>query len=226
MGKLKEMNLWHDTHPRSGAENMAVDQLLLENISDIPTLRFYSWKSPSVSFGYFESLSAARSIFNDEKLDFIRRWTGGGIVDHRIDHTYTIVIPSSHPWACLRGAESYRFIHQAVAEALNENGIECELTSENTGDGSATCFANPVAYDIVTPAGKKLAGAGQKRTRHGLLHQGSVIEIKDGAIWQDSLTRFLTESATPWTPDESFFEAVNNLAESRYATQEWLKKRP
>jgi len=205
---------------------MAADQLLLETVSDLPILRFYYWDRPSVSIGYFESLANARAIFNDDKLDHIRRWTGGGIVDHRIDLTYTLAIPRTHPWATLRGAESYRIIHEAVAAALNETGTNCKLISENSGNGSAACFANPVAYDIVTPAGDKLAGAGQKRTRHGLLHQGSVIGITDKSGWQASFTRLLAESVIPWTPEVSFFNAVNELAASRYGTQEWIEKCP
>ena len=222
---LTELNLYHDPLPRSGAVNMAIDQLLLETISDLPVLRFYSWNRPSVSFGYFESLATARAIFNDKELDFIRRWTGGGIVDHRIDLTYTLAIPRTHPWATLRGAESYRIIHEAVATALNETETDCKLISENTGDGSAACFANPVTYDIVTPTGEKLAGAGQKRTRHGLLHQGSVIGITDKSKWLESFTRSLTESVIPWTPEASFFDVANELAASRYAAQEWIEKR-
>lgn len=226
MENLTELNLWHDSPPRSGASNMAMDQLLLENISDLPALRFYCWDRPSVSFGYFESLATARAIFNGDNLDYIRRWTGGGIVDHRTDLTYTLAIPRNHPWATLRGAESYRIIHEAAAAALNETGTNCKLISENSGNNSVACFANPVAYDIVTPAGDKLAGAGQKRTRHGLLHQGSVIGITDTSKWQQSFTHFLTESVIPWTPEVSFFTAVNELATSRYGTQEWIEKRP
>jgi lipoate-protein ligase A len=226
METLAELNLWHDLLPRSGALNMAMDQLLLETISDLPVLRFYSWDRPSVSFGYFESLDRAHTTFNDLKRDFIRRWTGGGIVDHCIDLTYTLAIPRSHPWAALRGAESYQIIHEAVAKALNETGTTCELISENTGNGSAACFANPVTHDIVTPTGDKLAGAGQKRTRHGLLHQGSVIGITELTKWKESFAHSLTRSVTPWTPGVSFFDRADDLAEFRYATQGWINKRP
>jgi lipoyl(octanoyl) transferase len=223
---LERLHLWHDLYPRSGALNMAIDQLLLETITDHPILRFYTWESPTISLGYFESLTNARNFFPDKKLDLIRRWTGGGIVDHRIDTTYTLAIPHSHPWAKLHGAESYRLIHQSVAKALNQSGIICTLTPQSTGDGSPTCFTNPVTHDIITPSGKKLAGAGQKRTRHGLLHQGSVIGINHLPQWQQSFTQSLTKSTELWTPEVSFFERANKLALTRYATPEGLTKRP
>ncbi len=225
MEKLTEILLWHDSPPRSGAMNMAVDQFLLEQISTLPVLRFYAWDRPSVSFGYFDSLAKARAIFYDDQLDYIRRWTGGGIVDHRNDLTYTLAIPRSHPWSAMRGAESYQIIHHAVAMALKMTGLECELITKNSGDGNAACFTNPVAYDIVNSVGKKLAGAGQKRTRHGLLHQGSVIGITDIAHWQECFTQSLTESTIAWTPEVSFFNTANELVTQRYGTQEWLEKR-
>ena len=225
MEPLTKLNVWNDPDPRSGAMNMAVDQLLVERISTTPILRFYTWVSPSVSFGYFESLATAQAAFKDPNLCFVRRWTGGGVVDHRIDLTYTLAIPRSHPWATLRGAESYRIVHEAVAKALNETGTKCSLISEDTGNGSATCFTNPVAYDIVTPAGAKLAGAGQKRTRYGLLHQGSVIGITDKEKWQSSFQNTLAQSATHWSPEVSFLEQANEIAASRYGAQEWLEMR-
>jgi len=223
---LEELNIWHDSTSRSGAFNMAIDQLLLEQTADLPLLRFYSWNEPTISFGYFDSLTIARKTFNDKNLNFIRRWTGGGIVDHRTDLTYTIIIPSTHEWSRLKGAESYRFIHQAIALALQETGTHCQLTTEDTGDGSSTCFTNPVTHDIISPAGKKLAGAGQKRTRHGLLHQGSIIGIANTSQWQKHFTKKLSKSTTPWFPENSLISAANDLATSRYLSQEWINKRP
>lgn len=226
MRSLSELKTWQDAIPRSGVMNMAIDQLLLEEISDTPILRFYNWKSPSVSLGYFESLATTQEIFYGENLDFIRRMTGGGIVDHRHDLTYTLAIPRSHPWATLRGAESYHLIHQSAAKALNVTGTHCILTPVNTGNGSASCFDNPVAYDIITPAGDKLAGAGQRHTRQGLLHQGSVIGITDEQSWRDSFISFLADRVIPWSPKIDFTTRATHIAATRYARPEWLERQP
>ena len=222
---LEKIHLWNDTIPRSGELNMAIDQLLLETIQEFPILRFYQWSSPSVSLGYFESLATAKANFPEDNLQFIRRWTGGGIVDHRIDITYTLAIPRNHPWARLPGAESYRIIHLAVAKALNQLGAKCNLTTQNEGDGASTCFTNPVTHDIITPTGEKLAGAGQKRTRYGLLHQGSVICNSDKAQWRNALVQSIAESSILLSPDTKFLELANQLTHSRYSTAEWLNKR-
>ena len=228
MKPLSDLLIWNDAQARCGTLNMAIDEALLRSISELPILRFYSWSRPSVSFGYFESLADAQRAFppaQGSTLDYIRRWTGGGIVDHRIDLTYTLAIPRSHPMATLRGAESYSIIHQIVADALKLQGVKCTVIAENTGAGSHACFENPVAYDIVTPTGAKLAGAGQKRSRYGLLHQGSVVGIKNLSQWQHDFSQCLSQAASPWTPSATTLEMASTLNQEKYATPEWLNKR-
>jgi lipoate-protein ligase A len=65
-------------------------------------------------------------------------------------------------------------IHGALAEALVAEGIDARLSLGERQTGAALCFHNPVGHDLVDGAGRKLAGAGQRRTKSGLLHQGSV----------------------------------------------------
>jgi len=227
MPVFSDLLLWNDPSARSGEENMAIDELLLNQISDHPLLRIYQWNQPSISFGYFETLASAKASFPEhgQPLNYIRRWTGGGIVDHRIDLTYTLIIPRSHPMASLRGAESYRIIHEAVAAALNAQAIPCQVIPANTGNGAAACFANPVAYDITSSDGAKLAGAGQKRSRYGLLHQGSVIGIKDKLQWQKDFVTQLTKNAHIWQPAAELLHQATELSAKKYATEEWRMKR-
>ncbi len=223
---IKQINVWHDSVHRSGEQNMAVDELLMSSVSDLSVVRFYLWGNPTVSFGYFYKLEEAKQAFeNTEQLNYVRRWTGGGVVDHRIDLTYTLVIPKCHPLANLRGAESYRIIHVAVASALSAQGVSCEVIVENAGDGSAACFENPVAYDIVSGEGNKLAGAGQKRSRYGLLHQGSVAGVKDTVRWQQDFLKAIASETLKWQPDSKLLDESVNLAQEKYQTDAWLKKR-
>jgi len=231
---IESLQIWHDPIPRSGALNMAIDQILLEHYSNTPILRFYGWENPTISFGYFQSLEVTKEHFPDEGLEFIRRATGGGSVDHRIDLTYTLIIPSSHPLANTRGAMSYKIIHTAVANSLNSIGIPCILTSSTPAPtkNSTACFTRPVAHDIINHQGEKLAGAGQKRSRKGLLHQGSVIGISDSYLWKKQFIKELTPSAISWSPEVSFSSEVSfrqitqELAKLRYASTEWSNKHP
>ena len=73
---------------------MAIDEALLEAVT-IPSIRFYRWNSPALSFGYFGKFSDVAEYATER--DLVRRWTGGGIVFHGDDLTYSIVIPASDP---------------------------------------------------------------------------------------------------------------------------------
>lgn len=171
MAVFEQLQVWLDPVKRPGPEAMAVDEWLLET-SEAPVLRIYSWLGEWGSIGYFGKLSAARAAFPE--IDWVRRWTGGGTVDHRADWTYTLVAPAGFGIAGMRGAESYRIVHEALALALRDEGIDVSLSAGTDLTGAALCFDNPVGHDLMDPAGRKLAGAGQRRTRRGFLHQGSV----------------------------------------------------
>ncbi|MBT8038156.1 MAG: hypothetical protein KJO21_11480 [Verrucomicrobiae bacterium] len=219
------LEFWRDDVARTGAENMAVDQLLMERMGTHPILRVYGWCEPTVSLGYFLALADARASFPSDDLVYVRRWTGGGIVDHRIDATYTLVIPRGHALSMARGAESYRVIHQALTDTLVELGEVARLTPVSEGAGGLACFDNPVAYDITNDTGQKIAGAGQRRTRYGLLHQGSVVAGDDAVDLGESFSSVLSDDVVEWIPDEMFFEDAGRLARSRYATDAWLHKK-
>lgn len=165
------MRVWDDDLPRGGPEAMAIDEWLLESCEE-PLLRIYRWSGEWGSLGYFGEIASARSAFPG--LQWVRRRTGGGVVDHREDWTYTIIDPAGGPLARAKGDESYRLIHEALAAALNDCGIECRLSAGEGGNDVLACFQNPVRMDVLDANGKKIAGAGQRRTQCGLLHQGSV----------------------------------------------------
>ena len=111
------------------AFNMALDEVLLENISQIgkPVLRFYGWTEPAATFGYFQKFSEVERATLLRPL--IRRPTGGGIVPHDADWTYSFVVPPNHEWHLLKAIESYRRIHEWIQSAFAKLKIETELAS-------------------------------------------------------------------------------------------------
>jgi lipoate-protein ligase A len=210
------LRVWCDPVARSGPECMAVDELLLQGLDEEPVLRFYDWEGAWVSVGYFGDLEAAREVFG-ESVSLVRRWTGGGVVDHRDDITYSLMIPRDHAVAKQRGVESYAAIHAAVVEALGACGVEAHLIAVDGEGDSAQCFEKPVAWDVVDAAGNKLAGAGQRRTRWGLLHQGSV-QLDGGAEegFRKAFSEALAEKVLPWSPETSVLSQAADLAEEKY----------
>lgn len=216
---FQSLKVWRDEVPKSGPESMAVDEWLMQSVGDTAILRLYSWDGDWASLGYFQSLAEARGIFG-EGVNYVRRWTGGGIVDHRQDVTYTLVIPRSHELAGKRGNESYCAIHREIARCLGEGGIACDLTPVDSTHESSACFEKPVAWDLLGEDGRKLAGAGQRRSRQGVMHQGSVAADQEslhelGQFLADECLEFEVGAERPWA------ERV-----MKYASSSWLERIP
>src|SRR5213595_1536338 len=89
---FSSLHIYHDNSPHSAAMNMAIDEALLEHAT-VPSIRFYRWHSPALSFGYFGKFAHVACYAGQR--DLVRRWTGGGIVFHGDDLTYSIVIPAN-----------------------------------------------------------------------------------------------------------------------------------
>ena len=207
----------HDPEPHAAALNMAIDEALLLTARD-PTLRLYHWVEPAVSFGYFGKWTEVQRAWPNR--DAVRRWTGGGIVPHGDDITYSLIVPSAHPFARLGPLESYRAIHEALAVALGS----ASLATRAAPKISEACFENAVQHDVVV-AGKKIAGAAQRRSKLGLLHQGSIQPVDDVARVARALRKSLAPrvAATPLTPQTMMTAA--RLVNERYGTRAWLQRR-
>jgi lipoyl(octanoyl) transferase len=155
------------------AFNMALDEALLEAMPRLrrPVLRFYSWTRPAASFGYFQRHAEVERLTPLRPL--VRRPTGGGIVPHEADWTYSLVFPASHHWYAIAAVESYRRVHQWVKAAFAGLDIQTELAGPAHRLAPGQCFVGYVQFDLLW-RGQKIAGAAQRRRRDGLLIQGSV----------------------------------------------------
>ncbi|MEO8044244.1 MAG: lipoate--protein ligase family protein, partial [Spartobacteria bacterium] len=163
---LFERLLVHDDRGAADAAlNMAIDEALLEEAS-LPTLRFYGWRRPSFSFGYFGKFADVAA--EGAQRDIVRRWTGGGSVLHGEDLTYALVTPAKETSAALGPTSIYAALHAAIRDALLISGQNAELAAAAAPKVSDACFANPVRDDVML-LGRKIAGAAQRRTRGGFL---------------------------------------------------------
>ncbi len=219
---LQSLNLWCDPLPRSGYENMAADELLSRRGE--AWLRIYGWAKPAVSFGYFDTTAEARRLFPGDDVEYIRRWTGGGIVDHRIGYTYTLTLPAVPGYMYPTSAYLYKWIHGALAVALAESGVECTLLTSDAPDGGRACWASPVESDIVDARGQKLAGAGQRRYKGAVLHQGLIQQCEPREGWPQILAANLAprvvvvQGAEPYP---GFNDDLARLCSEKYLTPEW-----
>jgi len=159
--------------PDTAAPNMALDAALLEAGPDLPgpVLRFYEWTEAAASFGYFQRYAEVEQMTSLRPL--VRRPTGGGLVPHDMDWTYSLTVPPGHAWYLLSATESYRQMHEWLCAAFARLGVVCELAPACKKSGPGQCFVGYEKFDVLWQ-GRKIAGAAQRRTRTGLLIQGSV----------------------------------------------------
>jgi lipoyl(octanoyl) transferase len=229
MSIVAELDVDHDGPPRSAAMNMAIDEALLE-CAKIPSIRFYRWTSPALSFGYFGKFVDVATYATQR--DVVRRWTGGGIVFHGDDLTYSVVIPARHVVFSESSMSIYEKIHRSLRNALVANGERAELACvagvadaavSNCGYNGA-CFANPVHADVMVN-GRKVAGAAQRRGRAGLLHQGSIqyVDIANGLA--ERFARELCDVPCAGLLSEAVLERARQIAEHKYQTVDWLRRR-
>lgn len=202
---------------------MAVDQAWLE-LSTVPVLRVYDWNTSTVTIGYAQSVAKLGDALPEWPV--IRRWTGGGVVLHESDETYSVIVPACHPWAETRPLDSYREIHAALAEGLNAAGVQgCRLAGPDDLIENPFCFVAPALHDVVR--GKvKVAGAGQRRGKLGLLHQGSVQQvIVPAEFWRQWATGLTRELHVVEQLPDSVATRARELAEKRYSLKSWLMER-
>jgi lipoate-protein ligase A len=182
---------------------MALDEALLEAAPSLgrAVLRFYSWTERAASFGYFQRYAEVEALTPLRPL--VRRPTAGGLVPHDADWTYSLVFPANHSWYALRAAESYRGAHTWVKAALSRLGLAVQLAPRRCKSQAGQCFSGYEESDLLW-RGRKIAGAAQRRTREGLLIQGSVQPPPVGlarADWHGAM-----RAAAPFDPPVQWLE--------------------
>jgi lipoate-protein ligase A len=212
------------------ALNMALDEALLENAAHIgkPVLRFYGWNEPAATFGYFQKFSEVERATHLRPL--IRRPTGGGIVPHDADWTYSFAVPPNHEWHLLKAEESYRRIHEWIRDAFTKLKIETELAPDAKKSLPGQCFVGHEKFDLLWH-GKKIAGAAQRRNKSGLLIQGSI--QSPTKITRDDFENAMRIVAEEnfkihWQknlPDEKLRARANELARQKYSQDGYNQKR-
>src|SRR5436309_9775807 len=118
-GLFAALDIYYDDDEHSAAMNMAIDEALLDSVA-IPSIRFYRWQSPALSFGYFGKFTDVAGYVGER--DLVRRWTGGGIVFHGEDLTYSIVVSANDSVFGESSVTIYERVHRALCDALNSNG--------------------------------------------------------------------------------------------------------
>lgn len=209
---------------------MAWDAALLEAAPQVgaPVLRFYGWTEPAATFGYFQHFADIDRLTTLRPI--IRRPTGGGLVPHDRDWTYSLAFPPADPWYALKAVESYRRVHEWVQSAFAVCRVSTELSPSAVKETPGQCFIGAEQFDVLLDA-KKIAGAAQRRTRDGLLIQGS-IQPPPGIPRETFERAMLDVARQQWNvgweelqPDAALLERVANLVEAKFSRREFNARR-
>ncbi|MCI0744728.1 MAG: hypothetical protein L0Y58_04905 [Verrucomicrobia subdivision 3 bacterium] len=215
----------------SAAYNMALDEALLscvEKCGASPIFRFYSWSEPAASFGYFQRYAEVAAATPLRPL--VRRPTGGGIVPHGRDWTYSLCVPPSHAWYRLKALDSYRQIHQWIRVAFEILGIRARLAPTRRVSAPGQCFAGAEQFDVLF-RNCKIAGAAQRRTQDGLLIQGSIQPPAeaDRDAWERAICGRAAEEWSVqwavWQPPSDVERQAAALAANKYSKDHYNQHR-
>jgi lipoate-protein ligase A len=205
---------------------MALDEAALVHAPEgAAVLRFYRWAGPALTFGYSQSWAAARAAAQSAGIpesQAIRRSTGGGIVFHDGDITFSLVFP----WPRLSApGEIYEKVHRGALQGLRASGLDASLWPGKAPARQAACFSGPETSDLVDGRGRKLLGGALRRRLGRGLYQGSL-----RVPWRDGLEAAIQQGLSrQWggvTPgfEEAWLEAVGDLA-GKYASDSWNRRR-
>ncbi len=217
---------------------MALDETLLEIVAGfgLPILRFYGWTEPAATFGHLQKYSIVASTTVLRPL--IRRPTGGGMVPHDADWTYSFVVPPDHEWYALPAVESYQRMHAWIQSAFTSLHVVTELApvaqkpmiSNEIRLAPGACFVGHEQFDLMWQ-GRKVAGAAQRRNRCGLLIQGSLQpprQISRGD-WQKAMIEVAQAQANvEWEQlslHQQWLDRAGELASTKYSQESYNQKR-
>lgn len=171
-----------DTGIGSAQENMDYDAELFKTLHNRqrPLLHLYSWKRPSITYGYFiRKENFFKPDCEIEERDIAKRPTGGGIIFHNGDLAFSLLVPSNHPAFSSDVFANYASVNACVAEIMKDLCIEkvSLIQDENVEPEDRIsrnfCMAKITKYDVVLN-GRKIGGSAQRMNRSGFLHQGSI----------------------------------------------------
>ncbi len=148
-----------------------------------PRMEWWTWERPTISLGFLQPALAVNALGRP----VVRRPTGGGAILHDQEWTYSALVPRAHPRLGGTLDAATRALTTIVARALaSAYGIVVDAappTEADAGAGAAAvllagepraCFARCRGYELAV-GGRKLMGSAQRRGRHVLLQQGSLL---------------------------------------------------
>ena len=150
---------------------------------------------------------------------------------HDGDWTYSLAFPINNEWYSLSATDSYRRVHEWIRAAFARLNFTTELAPHCRKAQAGQCFVGHEKFDVLW-RGQKIAGAAQRRTRDGLLIQGSVqppIPAPARAEWHKIMRATISGTTiADWkefNSDAPLLERAHALSRDKYSRPEYNQKR-
>ena len=222
-----------ETEPFDVYTHMACDEIMCETLPAPFILRFYRWLSNGVTFGFSQRFKDVFDTLDEmkRKLPITRRPTGGGVVIHEYDLTFSLIFPSESDF---NPQKTYNILHSAIYSVYKDVGVEVSLLHRdasvyNTNDPVMECFKKPVNMDLLAGEKKVLGGALRKFSdymlyqaslqfedaRHNFLHR-DVIKTAFERLFNITFEKFYVEG--------KLMRKITEKALTKYSSPEWISR--
>lgn len=215
---------------------MALDEALVcaESFGGEDLCRFFNWLGgPCATFGYAQFYNSAEKRFEASGLkDFTRRPTGGGIVFHEDDLTFSLIFNRPPD---LNVRQIYDKLHGLIKEGFKESGADLDSYNAQSdyrpapGGENSACFTNPVEGDLMS-GGAKILGGAMRRYGERILYQGS-LQLKGArdnesfkTVIENAFARFCAAPLTRGEIGPEVLIKARALARDCYASRAWKEK--
>lgn len=184
-----------DTGLLSGPENMALDEALLCSFDQQsgPVLRLYGWRPAALSLGRFQKSGDVLDVerCRADGVALVRRITGGGVIYHADEFTYSIICSPGQIFEARSIKDSFRLLTGFLLQFYRDLGLEalyaqdCCYSNERLGERTPFCFAGRESFDILVN-GRKIGGNAQRRLKQVVFQHGSIPilnRVTDGVVY-------------------------------------------
>lgn len=221
-----------ETLPLDVYEQMACDEVLCELMPAKYIIRFFNWKGNGITFGFSQRFRDVVDLIDDHKKKYpiTRRPTGGGVVIHEDDLTFSLIFYSPGEFNPKR---TYDMLHKAIYDEYKMNGFNLTILNDKSNysinNPTMECFKRPVEMDLMIGEKKVLGGALRKfsdymlyqaslqisNARYDFIHKSFIIEAFKKLFKLDYII---------FDVDDEFMKKIGNKKNEKYANKDWIER--
>ena len=215
-------------------EQMSLDEVICETMPEKYILRFFNWKEKGITFGFSQRYSNVINTLEPSYRDFkmTRRPTGGGIVIHESDITFSFIFYSPEMF---NPNATYEKLHSLIKNEYESNGISIDIangikSNYDINTPTMDCFKKPVEKDLLV-GGKKVLGGALRKFSDYLLYQAS-LQISGARENMDFHSKVIINSFEKgfdlkfedYIINEEFYKKISDKKNEKYISEHWIKR--